>query len=511
MNEELIEAPPETPETALSHRKLGVPSIVFFVVAAAAPLLGMTGAVPIAIAAGNGAAVPGAYLAVGIVLILFSFGYAAMALRVTNAGAFFAYVGRGLGVTTGVGSAFVSVLAYLTIQLAIFGFFAAVLGGQMNAQFGVDLPWYVWALLGWALALALSVLQVDVGAKLLGVLMSIELLSLLITAAMVFIKGGPEGVNIGASFSPSNVFAGGFAGPAGIALAFAFASYIGFEATALYGEEAKEPHKTVPRATFWAVGLITAFFAFCSLAIVTALGHTKVVDEVVARSTVDGTPLADPAGVVFSVAGEYVGSWMPDLMGWLVITSAFAGLLAFQNALARYFYALGRAGVLPRKLDRVNDRGAPWVGSVTAAVITLVVILLFVIFDKPETAPIVHMFSWFSGAAVVAIVFVEILVSIAVISFFRRHRGEVGIWSSLIAPALAALGLTLGLYLLMSHFALLAGTAAEGTDPTAQTWALNGIGWILVLLPFVVFVIGLLVGGVRRDDENQDAVANLVT
>src|SRR5690606_15782233 len=97
MSADLQPAPEETPETALRHGRLGVVGIVFFVVAAAAPLLGMTGAVPVAIVAGNGAAVPGAYLAVGIVLILFSVGYSAMALKVTNAGAFFAYVGRGLG------------------------------------------------------------------------------------------------------------------------------------------------------------------------------------------------------------------------------------------------------------------------------------------------------------------------------------------------------------------------------------------------------------------------------
>ena len=508
MSADLQPAPEETPETALRHGRLGVVGIVFFVVAAAAPLLGMTGAVPVAIVAGNGAAVPGAYLAVGIVLILFSVGYSAMALKVTNAGAFFAYVGRGLGVVTGVGSAFVSVLAYFAIQLAIYGFFAAVLGGQMAAQFGIEWSWWVWVLIGWALALLLSVLQVDVGAKVLGVLMGLELLSLLVTALAVFIKGGPEGIDLGASFAPANVFVGGFAGPAGIALAFAFASYIGFEATALYGEEAKEPHKTVPRATFWAVGLITAFFAVTSLAIVTALGPSVVIERAVELSTVDGVPLADPAAVVFGIAGEYVGDWMPTVMSWLVISSAFAGLLAFQNSCARYFFAMGRAGVLPSSLDRVNRRGAPWLASVTTSVISLVVILWFVI---QGLDPIVNMFFWFSALAVVAIVFVEILVSIAVMVYFEKNRGQANIWTAVIAPGLAVIGLAGGLWLLMSHFALLAGTAAEGVDPTTQLWGLNTTGWVLVLLPFVVFGIGLAVGAARRRKENVDAVADLVS
>src|SRR4051794_21985774 len=80
------------PDEQLSSGRLGVLGIVFFVVAAAAPLVGMTGAVPVAIAAGNGAGAPGAYLVVGLTLLVFSVGYAAMSHRVTNTGAFFAYV-----------------------------------------------------------------------------------------------------------------------------------------------------------------------------------------------------------------------------------------------------------------------------------------------------------------------------------------------------------------------------------------------------------------------------------
>ncbi|MEZ5091824.1 hypothetical protein [Nocardioides sp.] len=99
------------PGEKLAKNKLGIAGVVFFVVAAAAPLVGMTGAVPVAIVLGNGAGAPGAYLVVGLVLLLFSVGYAAMSEKVSNAGAFFAYVGRGLGLVPGVGSAFVSLLA----------------------------------------------------------------------------------------------------------------------------------------------------------------------------------------------------------------------------------------------------------------------------------------------------------------------------------------------------------------------------------------------------------------
>jgi amino acid transporter len=173
---QLQPGPELTAETSLARNRLGVAGIVFFVVAAAAPLVGMTGAVPVAVVLGNGAGVPGAYLAVGLVLLLFSVGYAAMSHRVTNTGAFFAYVGRGLGIGPGVGSAFASLVAYLAVQLAVFGFFGAVMAGQMASQVGIDLAWWIWTLLAWALVLGLSVLSVDIGAKVLGVLMILELL-----------------------------------------------------------------------------------------------------------------------------------------------------------------------------------------------------------------------------------------------------------------------------------------------------------------------------------------------
>ncbi len=72
--------------------------------------------------------------------------------------------------------------------------------------------------------------------------------------------GGPDGIDIGASFSPGAILSGA----PGIAFAFAFAGFIGFEATAIYGEESRTPRRTVPLATYLSVGIITAVFALVS-------------------------------------------------------------------------------------------------------------------------------------------------------------------------------------------------------------------------------------------------------
>lgn len=490
-----------TSKSSLRSGRLGIIGIVFFVVAAAAPLVGMTGAVPIAIVLGNGAAAPGAYLAVGLTLLLFSVGYAAMSQRVTNAGAFFAYIGRGLGRHLGLGAAFVSLIAYIGIQLAIFGFFGGLMAGQM-AALGVDLPWWVWTLAAWLLVTALSLASVDIGAKVLGVLLVLELASLVITAIAILADGGPEGYDFAASFSPSAILVGGLAGSAGIAFAFAFASFIGFEATAIYGEESKNPKRAVPRATYLAVGLITTLFAVTAFALVTGMGASSVVEKTVEFSTVDGAPLADPAGVLFTLATQYVGGWMATVMSVLVISSLFAGTLAFQNAAARYVFALARGGVLPRRLGGTNDQGAPQRGSLTTSVIAGIVIVTFIVAGLD---PVLNMFYWFSGVAVVAIVLIEALVCVAVIAFFRRNRDGENIFTTTIAPIAAMIGLLIGEYLLMSRFGLLAGTTAEGVDPAATSWGLSPLGWTLVLLPFAVLLVGWLLSHLRRP-ENEEFV-----
>ncbi|MCU1584699.1 MAG: family permease [Microbacteriaceae bacterium] len=477
----------DTAATSTLHRgRLGVLGIVFFVVAAAAPLVGMTGAVPVAILLGNGAAAPGAYLVVGITLLLFSVGYAAMSQRVTNAGAFFAYIGRGLGRNAGIASAFVSVLAYLAVQLAVYGFF----GGLIANEIGV-LPWWAWSLLAWLLVTGLSLLSVDVGAKLLGALMILELLSLIVTSVAILTSGGPEGLNFAASFAPDRIIAGGLAGSAGIAFAFAFASFIGFEATAIYGEESREPKKAVPRATYLAVVVITVLFALTAFAIVTGLGASRAVEQTAALSK----GLTNPAEVLFSLASQYVGPWMAVVMSILVLSSLFAGLLAFQNAASRYMFALARGGVLPRRLNTVNRRGAPAAASVVTSIISGLVIVIFAVF---QLDPVLNLFNWFSGLAVVSIVLIEILVCVAVIAYFRANHGRENVFQTLIAPIIAGVGLLLGEYLLMSRFGLLAGTAAEGVDPTKTPWAQSPIGWTLILLPFVLLIVGFIVSSTRK-------------
>lgn len=88
--------------------------------------------------------------------------------------------------------------------------------------------------------------------------------------------------------------------------------------------------------------------------------------------------LPDPTRFLFEMSDLYVGRWLSATMSVLFVTSVFAGLLAFHNASARYFYALGREGVLPAGLGRTHPRhSSPHVGSVAQTVIGATVVLIF--------------------------------------------------------------------------------------------------------------------------------------
>ena len=67
---------------------LGTGDIIFMILACAAPMGVLAGIIPLALAFGNGAGVPGTQLVVSFIMILFAMGYVRMIPHVRNAGAF---------------------------------------------------------------------------------------------------------------------------------------------------------------------------------------------------------------------------------------------------------------------------------------------------------------------------------------------------------------------------------------------------------------------------------------
>ena len=191
--------------TALRAGSIGVLGILFFVLSAQAPLTGIVGASPLAAALGNGAGAPGAYLIVGIVIVIFAVGFVAMSRKVQTNGAFYAYVTAAFGRKIGAGAAWLALLAYSTIQAAMYGLYGAAFSGLL-ASAGLDVPWWLLALATMAGVQVLGSLNIELGARVLAVLVGLEVAVLLMFGFSVLFKGGgPEGLDVAASFSPEAI------------------------------------------------------------------------------------------------------------------------------------------------------------------------------------------------------------------------------------------------------------------------------------------------------------------
>lgn len=231
---------------------------------------------------------------------------------------------------------------------------------------------------------------------------------------------------------------------------------------------------------------------------VSGLGSSEAVDKTISLTTVDGVPLADPTQVLFNVADEYVGSWLPSVMRILLLTSMFACVLAFHNSATRYFFAMSRSDLLPKAIGRTRGHGVPANASFLQTGVAVIIIVAFAVF---QLDPVVNLFYWFAITAILALTFVQALVSVAVIVYFRRTREDTRVWNTLIAPAVSLVSMTVIMYLLMSRFGLISGTAGD----SLESWQMSTTGWLLCLSPFIVFAIALVFGFVtaNRRDANE--------
>ncbi|NEE52997.1 APC family permease, partial [Streptomyces sp. SID8455] len=104
-------------ERALRANRLGTPGLLLSVLAASAPLMVVAGVMPTVFGVMGIVGQPLLYVILGAVLMLFSVGYAEMSRHVHNAGAFYAYIARGLGPTAGAGASLVALVAYSAMQV----------------------------------------------------------------------------------------------------------------------------------------------------------------------------------------------------------------------------------------------------------------------------------------------------------------------------------------------------------------------------------------------------------
>jgi amino acid transporter len=254
---------------------------------------------------------------------------------------------------------------------------------------------------------------------------------------------------------------------------------MGFESGAIYGEEAKDPKRTVSRATYLAVAVIGVFYAFSAWAFSVGIGPSQIV----ASSQEFGPDL------MFVFMTEQSSVILADIMTLLFITSLFAALQAFHNAVARYLYSLGRENVVVSWFSSTTRSGAPWAGSMTQSILAAVVVVGFALagdaFGGAEAMfgemaflfPVLTMFTWLTNTAAAGLVLLMGLTAFAVIGFFRKNSHDQTAWVRIIAPGVSGVVLLIMFVLIIMNFPMMLGT--ELSDPA--TFILPG----LILLALV--------------------------
>lgn len=462
---------PSTPKSsavsdALARNRVGTFGISMSIASSVAPLTVVAGLVTTALAVTGLRGVSIAMIAIAIVLLVFVVGYMAMARHIENAGAFYAYVARGIGRPAGVGASWVALLAYDAFQIASIGGLGVIGAPLIKQWFHVDLHWFVVAAIAWLIVAALGVRDVGVSEKVLIVLVVAETAVVLLYSIVIVATGGFHFSS--APLAPHNLWGPG----SGALLVIAATAFSGTEQGAVYVEESKEPRKTVPRATYGTIILIAAVYFFASWVQISAGGA-----QIINRAGQEGPDL------FFNEAAVQMGGFALDLGHALFLTSLVATTIAFHNIIARYTFALGREGVLPRMFGRTTAVGAPRNASVAQSIIAIVVLGLWAIAGWD---PLTTLFFWGGTSGGLGVVLLLTLTSAAVVGYFwRDHHGE-SFWYRLGAPVVATVLLVGISYLALTNLSILYGVMPHSGPavvvPIVYAAAfVGGIVWGLVL------------------------------
>ena len=283
--------------------------------------------------------------------------------------------------------------------MIIFGLY---FGQLMNDDFGISqgrgmlLVWFALCAFG---AAYLTYRDVRLSARFM---FYVELVSLVLIGILLVITVGK---NIGSIFDGTQLGLKGFSVHhvliGSVLVIFAFS---GFESASIFGQEARDPTRTITKAILWSVGLCGVLFVIASYVMVLGFEGTKYDIATSASPLVD---LSKIDGVSFL---HY-----PVLIG--VSISIFSVVVAVTNSTSRLVYTLGREGLLPPAATRISKRHLTPVGGIVVMTVINAVTALYLIVSNNANETVYGYLSSFSGyGAILA----YLVVSLATIGWLRK-------------------------------------------------------------------------------------------
>ena len=216
------------------------------------------------------------------------------------------------------------------------------------ADIHIGITWWILGIVVLLIAVGLNHIGVRVAVQGVLALAAISMIPFLILAITIIAKGGAGGNTLSVFGTSHSSLNGVFHG-----ILFAVTLFIGFEAAASLGEEAKEPHRAIPVALIGSVALAGLFYLLVTYAGAIGFGVKG-----------SGTAwIADPSPMG-ALAQQYDGHWLSVLIDLVVMLDSISVALAFTVAGSRVFFALGRDGLLPRFTTRLSRHQTPLGGNI---------------------------------------------------------------------------------------------------------------------------------------------------
>lgn len=289
-------------------------------------------------------------LALGYVVSLYARHY-------RGAGAIYDYL-RQINPILGIFSAGIYFVGTLVLASGGFLVLGLLISQALNQYVDIPLPWWLGSVICLAAIFALNHFGIKLATRFQLAFTCISIIPLLLLAVIVIVKGGDAGNTLQA-FNPTSVpSAGIFAG-----ILFAILLFVGFETSASLGEETANPQRSIPRAVLGSVLVAMVFYLImvytCDIGY--GLAHTD-------KWAVDSLALD-------TLANRYVGKWLAVLIDIAVFFDAIAVMSAFTATTSRGWFAVARAGLLPRPLALQSRHKTPLGGNLLVLAVSLIVLI----------------------------------------------------------------------------------------------------------------------------------------
>ena len=458
----------------LKRGALGLPSAMAMSLAFISPTIGVI-FISALIASHAGAASPLAFVVGTLAVALMASTLAQFSKRIPSAGTFYTFIARSFGSPVGFVAGWLLLLAYTLQSPLNTNLFGSFVGGLLQSDFGINLPWWVYSIFIIAFVGALAWFSIHRSMQLDLAFVVAEVTVVGILLVLILIKGGAQG-QVPQAFSPTSSPTG-FSG-LGLAFIFIIFAFFGFESSTTVAEEVHEPRRNLPIALVGSVVLTGVWFVFALYAVIVGYGPSHIND------------LANASAPVTDLASRYIGSWYVTLVSLAAISANIAVLIAIHNANFRIIYALGREKLLPSVLGKTHPTlKTPSNAILAYSALTLVMTLFFGLLWGPMAA--FGNVGYFSSLAMLPI---YITTNVALFFFIRRNYPSEFSWVLHALFPLLAIG-AFGAALVSSLYPFPAAPLNVFPFITVA-WVAAGIVWMLVLR--------------RRSPANVDLIGRII-